>query len=430
MLLDGKPITSQSAIKAFNLKKETLKKLGIKNYVSESKFKDIKQIFESDTGMVIGQCLKDCAMNINSNTPLNLKAGEGYVMPLNHFVQGYKAKDKTNVIFKPYRKSFTELFNRYKGQDLTNKKILISRTGGLGDLVVSQSVLKGIKEKYPSCKITYATTPAFIDLFRTFPNGLIDGVASIPYNQKLLRDHDYHMLFIHAIENCISTQKQNYYDIYKEISCLDYDVQKNMSELIPIDNIVKKLKMENIVKKNTILLHMASTTPLRSTNNEVWVDVINLLLNKGYEVGIIDSKSKSDELDTFIHGIQVDMTRVHNFAKYSESISIGVSIASMCRGAIVIDSTFAHITGALKIPTVALCGPYPAYNVIGAYETVVGAEKEPEWNVCGKAPCFLNSQHHLCPFLLANQRPGCLTSVSAEKMVNLLEGQLNKFSKD
>lgn len=429
MLMDGKPITSKEAIQFFNLKKETLKKLGVQNYVVKNKFKNIKHIFESDTGMVIGQCIKDCSLDINGKVPITLKNGEGYVMPLNHFVHGFKNKDKNNIVFKPYRKTFTELFNRYTGQDLNNKRILISRTGGLGDIIVSQSVLKAIKHFYPSCHITYATTPSFISLFDSFPKGLIDGVAGIPYNQRVLREHDYHVLFIHAIENCLDTQKDNYYEIYKKVSCLNYNPKDFMSELIPQPEITKDLKLLNAVKENTILLHMLSTTALRSYPMAHWVELIKLLNNRGYKVGLIDTKDKHDEIEKFIIGCGFDTDKVYSLAKYSDTITHGIALFDLCIAGITIDSTFAHICGSLKKPGVTICGPYGANNVVGYYDTVEGIERLPEWNVCGKAPCHLNGQQHLCPFVVANQSPGCQASIEPLRIADLIEEQIKKFGK-
>lgn len=429
MLIDGKPLTGKDAIQYFNLKKETLKKLGLQNYVVKNKFKDIKQIFESDTGMVVGQCIKDCSLDINGKVPLTLKNGEAYVMPLNHFVHGYKNKDKNNIVFKPYRKTFTELFNRYKGQDLKGKKILISRTGGLGDLIVTQSVIKAIKHFYPDCHVTYATTPAFTPLFNSFPKGLIDGIAGIPYNQKLLKEHNYHMLFIHAIENCVDTQKDNYYEVFKKVSCLDYDPKEFVSELIPLKEITQQLKQFNAVKNNTILFHMLSTTALRSYPMNNWINLIKILNDRGYKIGIIDHKDKHDEIEKFVAGSGFDSEKVYSLAKYSETISHGIALFDLCIGGVTIDSTFAHVAGGLKKPAVTICGPYGAHNVVGYYDTVAGIERHPEWNLCGKAPCHLNGQQHLCPFVVANQSPGCQASIEPIRIADLLEEQLKKFGK-
>lgn len=422
MLLDNKPMTAKDAIKFFSMKKDTLKKLGIKNYVATRKFKDIDEIFQCDTGMVIGQCVKDCEITVNG-MPVKMRKGEPYVMPLNHFVNSYK--DKSQRAFKPYRKSFTDYFKRYMGQNLDGKKLLISRTGGLGDLVVTQSVIKAIKEKYPTCEITYGTTGAFIDLFRCFPKGLIDKVAAIPYHANLLKENDYHMLFIHAIENCEETKKENYFDIFQKVSKIDYNSRDYISELKSPPYLFEETK--RYVPPNTVLLHMESTTKLRANSPHNWVEIKRLLISEGFNVGIIDRKERSEEIDKYIANIGLDQTKLINLSKFSSSISHGISLYEHCIGGIVIDSTFAHISGALRKPSVCICGPYPAYNVVGAYETVAGIEKAPEWNECGKAPCYFNSQHHLCPFLLSNQAPGCITSITPKSVVELFKQQLTKF---
>lgn len=429
MLYDGKVISNKDALKHFRMNKDTLKKLGIKNYVAERKFKDINEIIKSDTGMVLGKAIESFQMNVNSGKPFNMNKGDVYAMTLNTFADLYKPKNKDKKktrLVEPYKKSYSDVFKRYFNQNLDGKKLLVSRTGGLGDLTVSQSVLKYLKEKYPTCEITYATTPDFISLFHSFPEGLIDHTTTIPYKYDILINNDYHLLFIHAIENCIATQKQNYYDIYRDMAGLKYDTDKYISELIPNQNIISQLKVLNAVKPNTIGVHIQSTSLLRSMSPQKWIQIFNILLDKGYNVGIIDNQKQDENIEKFIHGCQLDSTRIYSLAKYSSNITHGINIWSLCKGTITIDSTFAHISGALKLPNVTICGPYPPYNVVGKYKFTKGLGIQDGWNACGKAPCFYNSQQHLCPYIVGNSPPECQNSIPNELIVSSLEEMIEK----
>lgn len=420
-------ITTQTAIKHFKMSKNVLEKLGITNYATEGKFKTLKDVLNSDTGMVNAQCVEDCSLR-----DIPMKRGESYAMSFSIYSQGAKNVDQNTKtkrpIFKPYRKKFCDMFNRYRGQDLTDKKLLVSRFGGIGDLIVIQSVLKAIKTKYPTCRITFATNKDFFELFNCFPEGIIDEVIPIPFNTKYLSQNDYHLLFINAIENCIETQKDNYYDIFKNVANLEYDSDQYISKLFARPEIDVYLNSLHL-PKNMIGIHMESTTPLRRYPIELWKLVIDLLHNKGYTVGIIDSKSKTNDINNMILNIGVDSTKTINLASISETIAHGITIFNRCVGGIVIDSTFAHIAGALQVPSVAICGPYPAYNVVGRYKTVVGADKPNQQQVCEKEPCFLNSQVHECPFLMSNRYPACTSTISPERIVELLEQQISKFDK-
>ena len=423
-----KIISSKESIKFFGMSKNTLEKLGMTNYRDQrSKFKTLDDVLNSDTGMVNGQCVVDCSMK-----NYQLKKGTSYTMSFSIFSQGFRNKDsKTNTkhpLFKPYRQSFNSMFRRYRGQDLSNKKLLISRFGGLGDLIVIQSTLKIIKERFPTCKISFATNPDFFGLFNCFPEGLIDRILPIPFETQELNKHDYHLLFINAIENCIETQKYNYYDIFQKVINLEYNVDNYISTLNPVPEIQKELVAFNI-PKNMIALHMESTTPLRRYPYELWKIVIDLLHSKGYTVGIINSKDKSGEVNNLILEMGVDTTKVLNLSLISPSIEHGITIFNECIGAVVIDSTFAHIAGALRKPAVAICGPYPSFNVVGRYPTVIGADKPGVEKICEKEPCYYNSQVSECPYLASGRYPVCTSSINPERIVELLEEQIKKFEK-
>ena len=422
VLVNNKPINGKDCLKQFNLKKDTIEKLGITNYKT-GKFDKIDEILKKDTGMVVGKCVKTVNLNINGMEVPQLK-DHSYVMTLDHFTKCFKSK-KQESIYKPGNKSFKELFNRYMGQNLDNKKLLISRTGGLGDILISQSVVQYIKEKFPTCEITYATTAAFVNLFQSYPDGLIDRAAPIPYNVNVLRDTHYHLFFIHGIENCIESQDYNYYDIFQKITGLDYDAKQYLPKLIPNEKLVENI----LIPKKTICIHMNASTKLRRYPTEFWTQIINMLTSKGYFVGIIDSKNNATEIDNMIKALNFNTDKVFNFAKISKTVSHSISIANKCLGTITVDSFFAHVSGALQKPSVCLCGPFPQQNVVGYYKNTVGLNASEEWvnsvNHCGKYPCFLTGQEGQCPYVMANLHPGCMSSISPELIVKSLEEKIN-----
>ena len=53
--------------------------------------------------------------------------------------------------------------------DLANKKILITSCGGLGDLIVFTPALRRLKEKYPSCRLTFMTSSKHRDILQGLP---------------------------------------------------------------------------------------------------------------------------------------------------------------------------------------------------------------------------------------------------------------------
>ena len=69
--------------------------------------------------------------------------------------------------------------------DLNGKKILISSCGGLGYLIVFTPALRRLKEKYPSCRITFMTSSKHQDILKGLP--YIDKVICIERGKFLGR---------------------------------------------------------------------------------------------------------------------------------------------------------------------------------------------------------------------------------------------------
>lgn len=432
--------------KKFGLSKDVIRKFGLENYVTDRKFKTIAELLDAPTAMVAVRVTRSFVFEDR----YQMAAGNNYIVPLSIFMDGFKTKQTIDKCMKPAKFKFEDICNRYKGQDLTNKKLLVMRMGGLGDLIVSQGVLKYIKEKWPSCTITYATKPSFMELFGNFPHGIVDNVVPFPVDTKIVESHDYHLTFIGAIENCDATREQHYFDIYRDVCTFNYDSDNYISELVANPILVKNFKY--IIPAKTVLLHMTSTSPLRAYAEEKWAEICRLLIERGYKVGVIDTSNKANEVNNFIvktmnyidiknkgtvsilnpvitsNSFTENRDNILNLAAISESITKAIAIYSACIGGITIDSSFAHISGGLRKPAVTICGPYPAYNVVGGYKTVAGVNPDSTWNnECGNYPCYLNTKHNRCPFIVGGFLPGCTEHITPKFIVDKFEEQLKNI---
>lgn len=408
ILVDGKSLTGKRSHDIFGLKIDVIKKLGFKNF-SKKRFNRVEDIWRHDPGMVSVKVLKNLSFKYGSSD-IKLLSGKDYIMSLNLFIEGHK-----NKVMKPSKKTFDELFRRYKGQDLNNKRILIIRTGGLGDLITYQSVVKGIKLKYPTCTIDFATSNAFKPIFSMFPDGLIDRTYDVPIQTEILNKYDYHILFMSLIENCNDVIHNTYFELGKKMVNLDYDVTKCIPKLVTNKEIMDDIKQKIIIKPNTILIHMNSTTKLRSMTDEKLSLIISDLVKDGFNIAILDSPKNDEKINKFIIGYGLDTNCVYSIARYSQSVVHAAHLVKSCVGAICIDSAFGPISGALDVPVLTINGPHPSKNVYGGYypslTSVDITDVDPKWNKCNKYPCFHNSQESLCPFLTGNFPVGCIDDI-------------------
>ena len=129
---------------------------------------------------------------------IKMDANRAYVMS-DPIAQGladkYKREVKDFSIFEPHYKP-------YVGQNLDNKKLIIWRTGGFGDLLFITPLVAWLKHKYPTCRISVATSERFKDVWENNPNIThIGSCFSLPIPMSVVKRNDYVGIFEGTIEN-------------------------------------------------------------------------------------------------------------------------------------------------------------------------------------------------------------------------------------
>lgn len=398
------------------------KSLGIDFKSASKMFTKTDELISSVPNMVAGELLIDSTLR-SGNYSLKLKTGDVYIMSLNTYLATYKDRFRGKLCLKPYRKQFRKMFNRYRGQDLTNKKLLISRTGGIGDILFSQPIVNCIKDRYPSCKITYATAYQNAGILKAWKPGLIDKIEYIPFSKKEFIKNDYHLFFEGGIERNREAEIENCYDIFKKISGLDFNVEDYPLKLITNNSIVKEVK--NLIPDNTIIIHIRASSAIRMMCSSNWTKIINKLESLGFNVAVIDS-TKMEKMYEDIK-IEQNIPNLINLSKYSKSLEHGIALLSLAKGLICIDSSFSHIASGLNIPVVGIYGPFSGDLRMRYYDNADWVDSV-NYTECGKYPCFLH-QHNIkdCPFINVNSLPGCLATIDTDLVVDKLIKLINKI---
>lgn len=403
-----------------------LKLLGITSIEETNKKENtIADLISKPPLMVLVECLSPATVWVNKIMS-RVNKGEILCMHYNTYAK-YCLNEKTKQkMMKPYKKPFKYFFKRYKGNNLDHKNLLIWRMGGIGDIMFSQPICKYLKQTYPTCTITYATAPHIISLINCWPKGLIDRTISIPFRKEELLKSDYHLTFEGAIERCHEASRENCYDIFRMVSGLIFNPSEYPIELIPKQYLIDKYR--SIVPEKTISVQMRSSSRIRAMPSYIWRDIIKSLIEKGYNIGIMDEKSYDFVYETFKK--EYNLQDIISFSKYSNSLEDGIAIMSLCIGSINIDSSFTHISAALNKPTIGIYGPFLGELRMKYYKTADWINSE-NYKECGQYPCFYHeSELHNCPFARNLKPPGCLSSINpdlvVEKFLNLLERENEK----
>jgi len=346
----------------------------------------VKQLKENPPNIVVAECCKNFSFVQNKSILQSLRKRQNYVMSLGIYskLQYVINRGKKIKVLKPGVFQFRNIYKPYNGQDLSNKKILFWRTGGIGDLLFINPILRFLKKKYPTCKIHFACAPQYKSMVENFKE--IDKMIQLPFPASTLFDCEYHALFEGVIERTKEAEKVNAYKLFSKSLGLDIPEE----DLIPIQEAKpqKIIECNKIldkwnIRQNFVMIQMRASSPIRTPNPKVWIKIINFLTSKNVNVVITDSPHKANSIDTFIKQLD-NPSKVFNFAKESKSIDMSIAMTSLCEMTISTDSALCHIGASLGKKVFGLYGPFPGFVRMSTYQNCDWSE--PKECIC--SPCF------------------------------------------
>ena len=362
-----------------------------------SKFVETIEDLETKTpNIIIAQATDDLTFVQNNFKQQILVKKNNYVMGLGVFQQLFvdpRFNNKNKFLLKPTPFKFKNLYRPYKGQDLSNKSILVFRTGGIGDLIFIQPNLYYLKEKYPTCTIKFACGPQYQSMVETWE--CIDEVLDLPFHVNHLKNSDYHALFEGVIERCNEAKQKNAFNLFSKWMGLDLPNDKLIPKQIPkkekVEYCIEKLNNWNINQKDFLLLQLRASSPIRTPRISFWLNMINYLTDKGYNVILTDTPTQSKQIDNFIKECK-NKNKVFNFSQYSLSLDYSIALTSLAKCVIATDSAMCHIAASLGVKLFGIYGPFPGEIRLKTYGDLASwADAQRD---C--APCFIHS-HNPCP---------------------------------
>ena len=400
--------------------KTQLRNMGLS---SERKFivKELKELQEDPPNIIIAKATKDLKFIQNYFKEQCLKKGVSYVMGLGVYQQLFAdPKLGKKKFLKPSNIRFKNIYRPYRGHDLTDKTILVFRTGGIGDLLFIQPNLLYLKEKYPTCTIKFACGPQYQSMVETWE--CVDEVLDLPFSLKHLMESDYHALFEGVIERCKIAESVNAYNLFTEWLGLNLSdellLPKQDAKPELVSFCLEKLREWNIKPNEFILMQLRASSPIRTPNPDFWKDIMNELTHRGYNIILTDSPRQGDQVDSFIKNLK-NNEKVFNFCKHSSSLDYSIALTSLCTLTLATDSAMNHIATSLSRPCVGIYGPFPGYIRLKTYPKAVWLDAKYE---C--APCFIHSQAP-CQAAKGGFSP-CYNSININDIINKVEGAIDR----
>lgn len=274
--------------------------------------------------------------------------------------------------------SYDKTLKRFdETKDWNGKKILFIRAGGFGDLLFMTPSFREIRKRWPQVEIHVAVHSAFQSILKT---AQVESIVNYPPSQEIVESVDA----VVCMENCIEANPDA-----EKIHAIDaIAIHIGLSSLTDkhcdYDFTQEEVAWANARyprnDKKRIAVQLSASGKARNYPETMTTEVIVSLVKQGHEVFLlgypneVPSKTPNGITNLTIQGL--------NFRQ---------SVAAMATCDVVLgpDSVMVHIAGAIKMPAVALYGPFP-WKLRTAYADTVHAIQG--HSGCDKAPCFYHGQ--------------------------------------
>jgi len=395
---------------------------------------NLEELRNDIPNIVIAKCKHDSFFKQNDFEIQQLKKGKHYVMSISI----YKSLeyDRYNVVngsprhnLSPSKVSFKQLYKPYKGQDLTRKKLLVMRTGGIGDLLFILPNLIYLKKKYPTCKISFATSPQYHSMLESWvDSGYIDKILTLPFLDSEFKSSQYHLSFEGVIERTKVSETTNAYNLFSKWMGLNL----SNDQLNPIQSVNVNIysEVENIVRdelcinenEKLCVIQLKASSPIRTPHPEkFWLPIIRFIISRGYKIVVTDNPKIHGQIDEIIKKyFHYFEGNIFNFSKYSKNISYSIALAMIADVVVGTDSSMIHIAESVGTKNLGIYGPFPGSVRVSNY-------KYGDWIDCKYecAPCFTHGHR---PCIYGGNNGGCSPcyeninmSEFNEKFKNLVE---------
>jgi ADP-heptose:LPS heptosyltransferase len=312
-----------------------------------------------------------------------------------------------------------KVYRQYKGEDLNGKRIMVWRTGGIGDIFFLNPVLRYLKKKYPTSFIRVAS--GCKQPLENVPE--INEVYDMPFDAKHLNDVDYHLMFQGIIEGESAQSKRTHatdmFFSYFGIDSLQFPQEEKVPRLFFTKDEMTWLKATltslGIEEKNYVVgIQMETSSPLRNYPKEKFKPIIDILAQEENVKVVLIGSEQHNLIAQFYKGNSQNIVMATRF-------NVRQSIVLATRYDLIVspDSFMIQTAGALDKPLVGIYGPFASEVRMKYFKNSIGLDPSV---VC--SPCY---KHDFRPCIKGFPSP-CFTQISVEDMLQAIDYQKHIFT--
>jgi len=318
-------------------------------------------------------------------------------------------------------------YNKYEGQPLEGRSLLLVRNGGFGDLLFLTPLLRYLDESYKHAGLAVACGRRYHGVFLRNPH--VRRMFTYPVRLKDFVSFDYQLCYegtleeskdagLHAVD--LMARHAGLADVGDRR--LVYDVEPSLAR--KAKNI---LRNELKVKPGdaTVGLHLRASSPIRTYPLESSLVVAATLGAAGARVFLLGAEGDWAKTVGRKLSPSLEFKNVDNLCGRFRTMDRTVAFLSRLELLIGPDSALVHFAGALDVPTVALYGPFPGAVRTKYYPRCITLEGRYAVTAYLQecAPCFKHGPLP-CPKAKDDRASPCLRNVEPEAVVRAALGML------
>jgi len=387
------------------------------------KLKHVKYIDElraDPPNIVIAEAVRNASFTQNFFEKQFLVKKQKYVMNVGVYQQLWFDPIRKHKVLKPCSVKFANIYRPYIGYDLTDKTILVTRTGGIGDLMFIQPNLRYLKEKYPTCHIIFACGPQYHAMVETWD--CIDELLTLPFSFSALIKADYHAVFEGVIERCEEAKTENAYNLFSRWLGLDLPNKLLIPQQEPKPDKVEACKywLKDHKIDDFMIVQLRASSPLRTPRPQFWRNLLIPLVQEGHTIVITDAPTMVKNLDDFIATLPQEIQpKVFSFASHSPTLDFSIALTSLAKCSISPDSSFIHLATSMGIPAFGVYGAFTGNVRLTTYKNVDWIQSPAQCAPCfthGANPCKYSEHGH----------PICYDLINVDECLDKIRGLLNE----
>lgn len=303
-------------------------------------------------------------------------------------------------ILNSNKNKFRQRWEYYLKSRNFKKNILIKRDGAIGDVLLITPVIRAIKKDNPETTITVETKCP-------------DVLYNNPMISKIINDEPDVSKYTHVYDLNMSYENDPRKHIVKKYSeIIGVVADDTRSEIYLTEDEIRTGEIIN--SSRWVAVDVSKTWESRTWDYDNWCKLTDLLRKKQYKVVTVSRKLNNGEK---IPNIGEDIRMV-----YIDNIRKCAAIISKCCCFVGVDSGMAHISQAMKVPSVILYGcTNPEYRQIFDGKTIPVMDTTLTCRPCHHEPPFPRNMT-VCKY----KTNACMKNITPQMVLSKVQDIANK----